>query len=264
MPLSPRCSCHSPFFPFLNSSSFPPPLPSPPPCLSLEKSRGRREKKKKTKQNRKKKSQPNQHNTHTTKPLTSGSRLKAVECPRAPGCGSRPVAGWGLSPAAGSPEPRPSDPPPAPSSAAAPAPHGAQRLPPQGQRQEGAEGGEPRGETGSYGGKLNRDFPVPGCRGKAAASGAARGGRESCAPAPPLPRPPSPAVTRWGSTSSMPPGRAAEGLHRWSGVEYAVVGVMSIIAKSCEKPRRRRTRIGHMCKIELRSAIVVVIAGGQG
>lgn len=39
---------------------------------------------------------------------------------------------------------------------------------------------------------------------------------------------------------------------------------MSIIAKSCEKPRRRRTRIGHMCKIELRSAIVVVIAGGQG
>lgn len=97
-----------------------------------------------------------------------------------------------------------------------------------GRQQEGAEGGERRGETGSYGGKLKRDFPVPGCRaGKGCCEWGDRGkgGREGRAS-----RPVPGCSGRRGAVWRGGPGRSrGDGHHcknlgesRGEGGEYVV------------------------------------------
>lgn len=140
---------------FLILSSF----SSPSLSLSLQilqalwKHREQRKKKKETKEKK--------------KSLTSGSQLNPESsrqpCPR----GAGPLApGRGLSPGGWSPEPSPHSPPPRRlPRAPQPRPAAREEAPlARGKGRKGQREGSGRKETGSYGGKLNWDFPVPGYR----------------------------------------------------------------------------------------------------
>lgn len=111
-----------------------------------------------------------------------------------------------------------------------------------GRQQEGAEGGERRGETGSYGGKLKRDFPVPGCRaGKGCCEWGDRGkgGREGRAS-----RPVPGCSGRRGAVWRGGPGRSrGDGHHCKNLGESRGEGGI--------------TWCGHMCEIGLQGTRVI-------